>query len=120
MPKRSSPPWARRAPSPAAGAALLAAVFFIFPGGAAAAGVRHIVVMDGTRFQPENLTVKLGDRVVWVNKDPFPHTATAVSGVFDSKSVGPEKSWKYTPGKRGVFPYVCTLHPTMKGVLRVE
>jgi plastocyanin len=79
----------------------------------------HTVAMDGTRFVPETLTVARGDRVTWVNKDPFPHTATA-SGTFDSKSVAAGTSWSYVADARGEFAYVCTLHPGMKGKLVVR
>jgi len=37
----------------------------------------HSVAIDGTNFQPAMLTVKVGDSVTWVNKDPFPHTVTS-------------------------------------------
>src|SRR5215208_3718672 len=85
----------------------------------AAAAKTHTVVMDGTRFIPETLTVKRGDRVVWVNKDPFPHTATA-GATFDSKSLAAGDSWSYVARKSGKFPYVCTLHPGMRGTLVVQ
>jgi plastocyanin len=93
--------------------------------GAGAAGctappVTHTVVIDGTAFQPAALTVKAGDSIVWINKDPFPHTVTSASGVFDSKPLQPSQSWTYVAGKKGELSYVCTLHPTMKGTLRVE
>jgi plastocyanin len=80
----------------------------------------HTVAIDGTRFQPETLTVKVGDSVIWVNKDPFPHTVTSAAGGFDSREIGAGKSWKYTAAKKGEFPYVCSFHPTMKATLRVE
>jgi plastocyanin len=82
--------------------------------------VTHTVTMEGTSFQPPMLTVKAGDSVVWVNRDPFPHTATSGTGGFDSNVILPDKSWTYTPKTKGEFAYVCTLHLTMKGVLRVE
>ncbi|WP_454742772.1 cupredoxin domain-containing protein [Cupriavidus necator] len=87
---------------------------------ASARPVTHTVVMDGTRFEPQTLRVRPGDVVVWVNKDPFPHTVTAQSGAFGSKNIAPGKSWTYVPRKTGVFPYTCTLHPTMKATFRVE
>jgi plastocyanin len=80
----------------------------------------HTVAMDGTGFQPAELTVQVGDSIVWVNKDPFPHTVTSVAGGFDSHQIDPGKSWKYTAAKKGEFPYACVFHPTMKATLRVE
>jgi len=74
--------------------------------------------MEAVSFQPADLTVHVGDSVVWVNKDPFPHTVT--SDRFDSKIIAADGSWRYTAKARGEFPYVCTLHPTMKGILRVQ
>lgn len=87
--------------------------------GPALAAKTHTVAMDGTRFVPEAITVKRGDRVTWVNKDPFPHTATA-AGTFDSKSIAAGESWSYVARKPGEFAYVCTLHPGMKGTLVVQ
>jgi plastocyanin len=80
----------------------------------------HTVVMTGVAFEPASLTVASGDSVVWVNKDPFPHTATSKAGNFDSQSIASGESWKYVAQKKGDFPYICTLHVTMKGVLRVK
>jgi plastocyanin len=86
----------------------------------AATGATHTVAMDGTAFRPSSQTIKLGDTIVWKNNDPFPHTATSRSQAFDSKPVMPGKSFTFTPRMRGDFPYVCTLHPTMKGTVHVE
>ena len=88
--------------------------------GPAAAATTHNVAIDGTSFQTATLAVKVGDSVVWTNKDPFPHTVTSVAGGFDSHEIAPGKSWKYLTTKKGDFPYVCTFHPTMKATLRVE
>lgn len=82
--------------------------------------VTHTVTIEAMSFQPSMLTVKTGDSVVWVNKGWFPHTATSETGGFDSLEIPPDKSWTYTPKTKGEFPYVCTLHPTMKAMLRVE
>jgi plastocyanin len=80
----------------------------------------HTVTIEGMRFQPEVLTVALGDTIVWVNKDLVPHTATSTAGSFDSKEIQADKSWKYTIRKTGDFAYICTFHPTMKAMLRVK
>jgi plastocyanin len=80
----------------------------------------HTVVIEGTTFAPASLTIASGDSVVWLNKDPFPHTATSKAGGFDSQVIAAGESWKYVARKKGDFAYICTLHTTMKGVLRVK
>lgn len=80
----------------------------------------HTVTMDATAYSPQELAVNADDTVVWVNQDPFPHTATSQAGGFDSKSIAPGESWKYKATQRGAYPYICTFHPTMKGILRVK
>jgi plastocyanin len=80
----------------------------------------HTVAIDGVTFAPAALAVKAGDTVVWVNKDPFPHTVTSPTGGFDSLAIAPGQAWSYTTTKPGAFPYLCTLHPTMHATLKVE
>ena len=77
----------------------------------------HRVPIDGLAAA---LTVKAGDSIVWINKDPFPHTVTSQAGGFDSRPLQQAQSWTYVASKKGEFSYICTLHPTMKGTLRVE
>ncbi len=107
---------------PLAVAALGLLVFGSGPGAATdpPEPVMHTVTMEGTSFQPPVLTVRAGDSVVWINKDPFPHTATSATGGFDSLVILPDESWTFIPTAKGEFPYLCTLHVTMKAVLRVE
>ena len=88
--------------------------------GALAASGTHTIVIADMKFVPETLTVKAGDTVVWVNKDFFPHTATAQDKSFDSGDIATNKSWKYVAKKKGSFPYICTLHPMMKAILVVK
>ncbi|PLP96272.1 copper-binding protein [Cupriavidus pauculus] len=80
----------------------------------------HTVTINATAYAPQELAVNVGDTVVWVNKDPFPHTVTAQAGGFDSKSIASGESWRYKATHKGTYPYVCTFHPTMKGMLRVK
>ncbi|MEO7891793.1 MAG: cupredoxin family copper-binding protein [Vicinamibacterales bacterium] len=80
----------------------------------------HSVSIDAVLFQPAELSVKVGDVIVWVNKDPFPHTVTSSTGGFDSQSIAPGASWQMAVKTPGEFPYTCSFHPVMKGVLRVN
>ncbi|HWI14344.1 MAG TPA: cupredoxin family copper-binding protein [Burkholderiales bacterium] len=87
---------------------------------ASAAAATHTITMDAMGYSPETLHVKRGDTVVWVNKDPFPHTATAVDRSFDSREIASGKRWSYVAKTAGKHPYGCTFHPTMKATLIVE
>jgi plastocyanin len=107
----------RRVSLPVLMTCLLSAGAVIPSHGAAAT---HTIIMQGVALVPQTATVKQGDTVVWINKDPFPHTATARDRSFDSREMGPDTTWKYVVGKKGQIPYVCTLHPTMKGTLIAE
>lgn len=86
----------------------------------AGTGKVHTVTIDATRFEPARLTVAPGDTVIWRNVDILAHTATSTIGVFDSKEIKPGASWKYVVPKKGLFEYLCSLHPAMKGTLRAR
>ena len=96
-----------------------AGLWFAASGVAAGPSAKHTVTIEATSYKPETMTVKKGESVTWVNKDPFPHTVTA-AGNFDSKSIAANGRWTYRTTKAGEFPYICTLHPNMKGTLKVE
>ena len=103
------------------------AAFLLSSGNIAAAGANHpaqgavhTVVIENMQFNPAELQVHRGERIVWVNKDLFPHTATSASHAFDSGSIGANSSWTYVASKAGEYAYGCTFHPTMKGMLKVQ
>ncbi len=102
-------------------AAGLALAALVFTWGVSAAGkpVRHVVLIDGTSYQPQKISVNAGDTVVWTNKDPFPHTVTA-KGAFDSKDIAAGASWRHVMRKPGTYDYICTYHPNMKGTVEVR
>ena len=107
----------------ASAVAASAFAMLVMAGGAAAAAVKpvtHTITIEGTAFSPAALTITRGDSVIWINKDPYPHTATSEAGGFDSHEIRPGKSWKYTARTAGAFAYICTIHPSMKGTLRVK
>ena len=85
-----------------------------------AEGAAHTVVIENMQFTPAELSVHRGERIVWVNKDLFPHTATAASHAFDSGGIAAGSSWTYVASKAGEYAYGCTFHPTMKAILKVQ
>jgi|SRR5579862_6225333 len=90
--------------------------------GAAAeqAHATHAVTIENMQFTPAQLTVHPGDRIVFSNKDLFPHTVTADDGSFDSHSIAPNATWSYRAKQAGKHAYKCSFHPTMTGALIVQ
>ena len=98
---------------------LTAALLMILAGCAGNRPERHEVVIRGFRYEPQNLQVALGDTVVWTNQDLVPHTATQAQGQ-DTGPIAAGASGRWVVAKTGRYEYLCTYHPTMKGVVEVR
>jgi plastocyanin len=71
------------------------------------------------KFEPANLAIAVGKTVQFINLDEDPHTATATDAAFNSKALDTNQTWNYTATKPGTYPYICSVHPFMKGTLTV-
>jgi plastocyanin len=58
--------------------------------------------------------------VVWTNKDIVPHTVTASEARVESGELATNKRFRFVARKKGEMPYICRLHPVMKGLLVVK
>lgn len=77
-------------------------------------------------YIPAETTVKAGETVTWKNDDTAIHTATSgkdatPDGKFDTSLVSPGQSSKpiAMPNEPGQYPYFCTLHPWMTGMITI-
>jgi plastocyanin len=84
------------------------------------AGEAVEVSMQDFQFKPSRLTIKAGTTVRWTNHDEDVHTAVADDHSWDSGDIKAGASWTHRFDKPGEYPYVCTLHPAMKGVIVVQ
>ena len=105
-------------------AGLVAALALLSASGSATPPARAIksytITIENMQFSPSQLSVQRGDRIVWVNKDLFPHTVTAGNKALDSGTINAGGSWTYVTDKPGEYAYSCTFHPTMKGAITVR
>jgi plastocyanin len=104
----------------AAALALALACAGTVAGAAPPAPREHTVAIDGMAFQPATLRVRRGDRVVWVNRDLVPHTATATDRSFDSGRIAAGQRWAFVAERSGTIAYDCTYHPAMTAAIVVE
>ena len=77
------------------------------------------VKIHNFKFEPANLTIAVGETVQFINNDEEPHTVTATDGTFNSKALDTNQTWSYTATKPGTYPYICSIHPFMKGTLTI-
>lgn len=80
-----------------------------------------IIEIKDFAYSPEEITVSIGDTIVWVNKDSAKHTVTSDAGSeLDSELLDKNSEYSHTFDKAGTFAYHCTLHPYMKAKIIVE
>ena len=72
-------------------------------------------------FAPATLTVPVGTRVVWTNRDEEPHVITSAGSLFaSSKGLDTSDSYAVTFSKPGTYGYYCSIHPMMVGTIIVQ
>ena len=77
-----------------------------------------IVLVDKLAFGAIPSNLRIGDTIIWANRDLFRHSATAKSH-FDV-DLPPSTRRRMVLTKAGAFPFTCKFHPGMKGVLKVR
>ena len=96
------------------------------PGG----GTVTTITIGSGSYSPASTTVPIGQTVRWSNMDVMVHTATSDGGVWDSGSMGASMvdnngyatgggTYQRSFATAGTFPYHCTVHPTMQGMITV-
>ncbi|RMF31648.1 MAG: copper-binding protein [Candidatus Nitrosothermus koennekii] len=96
----------------------------------------EITIPEGASIQgnipylPQEITVKQGVLLVWINNDTIAHTVTSGSGfddpdfgkLFDSSLINPGEEFVLNTNELdlGTYAYFCTLHPFMVGQFTIE
>ncbi len=88
--------------------------------GSTAAGNGPQVIMTNRSYNPQEITVKVGDTVTWVNQDAPQHDVVAKNGEFKSELFDKGQSFSFTFTKAGTYPYYCSIHPGMTGTVIVQ
>ncbi len=71
-------------------------------------------------FQPNPVTVGLGDTVTWTNKGVSTHTTTSTTGVWSSGNLPSNQAFSFTFNTPGTFAYFCMIHSFMQGSITVS
>jgi plastocyanin len=95
------------------------------PGGrypaSGASGGKVQVTLQNIAFNPSTVNAKVGQTIVWTNKDSTDHNVTADSGAtFKSSDFGQGATFSTKVTKAGTITYACTIHPGMTGTIVVK
>ena len=72
------------------------------------------------KFEPSDLVIAAGDKVVWTNEDFAPHTATEQDEAhWDTGELGRGDRGQIAFTEPGRHAYFCVFHPHMKGQISV-
>jgi len=77
------------------------------------------VEIEDFAYKPDPVRIEEGGKVIWLNKDSAPHTATAEDGSFDTGTLEEGKLGSETYKEPGTYAYVCSIHPDMHGTVEV-
>lgn len=77
-------------------------------------------------YIPSPLTINVGDVVEWINRDSVVHTVASGSpgdgpnGEIYSHLMKTGESFAFRFDEAGSYPYFCTIHPWMQGIVIAE
>ena len=76
---------------------------------------KHQVDIVNFAFNPDSLSIDMGDTVLWINKGTVIHTTTSGAngvpdGHWDSGNMAPNDSFKHVFDTTGTYPYYCAPH----------
>jgi plastocyanin len=78
------------------------------------------VNISNFQFNPQTVTINVGDTVKWSNSDPATHTTLSDTGAWSSGNLIQGQSFSHTFSSAGKFTYKCAIHPSfMSGTVVV-
>jgi amicyanin len=78
------------------------------------------VSMKDIAFDPDSVTIKVGETVTWTNEESVPHTVVGDNGEFESADLANGDTFTFTFNQAGTYAYHCSIHPGMKGTVVVQ
>lgn len=79
------------------------------------------IEMGDNFFNPAQVTVNVGDTIVWTNTGQRPHDVTADNGsIVSPRRLMNGATFSYTATTPGTITYQCTIHNGMVGTLTVQ
>lgn len=87
----------------------------------AAYAAEHTIGQKGKKFSQEEISIKAGDAIVFVNDDNIPHNVMSMdpNNKFNLGSLRPGSATPVTFKAAGDVAVICAIHPSMKMRVKV-
>jgi len=81
----------------------------------------HVVDIKKFKFSPQNITINVGDSIIWHNREKRQYHNVWFKSLFSEEPdyLFPADSYQLTFDKLGQFNYVCGPHKKMTGLVTV-
>jgi len=78
------------------------------------------ISIQNMTFNPNQITIKSGTNIQWVNNDNVQHQISSDNGAFQSNTLNPGDSYNFFFAKTGIYGYHDALNPTITGTIIVQ
>lgn len=75
------------------------------------------ITIQGFAFNPATVEISQGDTVRWTNMDSATHIVKG--DTFESGSLAKGDTYEFVFTEPGIYNYICSIHPSMKGTVTV-
>jgi Icc protein len=75
------------------------------------------VKIENFSFAPGSLTISVGAKVTWTNRDDIPHNVVSEKKLFASSVLDTGEIFSHVFEAPGEYPYYCSIHPKMTGTV---
>lgn len=82
--------------------------------------VATTISIQNMTFNPNQITIKSGTNLQWVNNDNRQHQIMSDNGEFQSMVLNPGDSYNFYFAKSGIYGYHDALNPTVTGTITVQ
>ncbi len=76
--------------------------------------------LAGFAFVPRDVTIEVGNTVIWTNRDAVPHTVDADDDSWSSGNLDQGEGYRRTFNAPGSYEYHCKYHAAMVATITVE
>ena len=82
--------------------------------------VATVINIQNGAFNPNNVTVKSGTNIQWINRDNISHQVVSDNGQFQGPVQNQGSVWNFYFAKSGVFGYLDSYNPSESGTLTIS